>query len=51
MENIKNTFKERINGMTYVVNVGPSKDAKITKEELLKKLLAEKTAKIKPETA
>jgi hypothetical protein len=47
----KTSFAEKIGGTTFVVNAFQSENAKLTQEELVKRIIAEKSRVLAPDAA
>ncbi len=49
--NIENKFELKINGTLFTINLIQSKDAKLTYEELIKKIILDEAMKINAENS
>lgn len=50
-ENEKSTFTEKVNGVTYIVNVKSAENANVSVEEYIKDLITEEALSLLPDTA
>lgn len=50
-ENKKSTFTEKVNGVTYIVNVKSAENANVPVEEYIKDLITKEALSLLPDTA